>query len=80
MALYDEERRSARNYMRDGHTEREYDGNSKGSSWIGAVVFLLLIGFVFFLVLATPSQDPTGGKTVSSSENAPTTGPTPQPK
>ena len=78
MATYDEERRSAHDYMREARTNHEYD--SSGFRWIGAVVFLLLLCFVFFLFLATPSQDPTGGKTVSPSQTAPTTAPITQPK
>jgi hypothetical protein len=78
MAIHDHERPIARDYMWDARTNRASDGS--GFGWIGAVVFLLLLVFVFFLFLAAPSQDPTGGKTVSPSETALTTAPARQPK
>lgn len=78
MAVPDEEHRSAPDYMREARTNREYDG--AGFRWIGALGLLLLIGFILFLFLAAPSQDPTGGKTISPAETAPTTAPTTQPK
>jgi len=82
MAIYDDERRSARDYMQEARMRSRQDGGS-AAGWIGATVFLLLIGFVFVLFLAAPSQDPTDGITRSPAETAPTRtvpqSPTPSP-
>jgi hypothetical protein len=76
MATFDEERRSVHDYVREARTNHQYD--SSVARWVSAAVFLLILGFIFFLFLAAPSQDPTGGRTVSPSETAPTTTAVPQ--
>ena len=84
MAIHDHDRRTPRDYMHDARSR--YSDANTGTKSIGLLIGLALLGFIAYMLLATPSQDPTGGITRSTptttapAPGAPTTAPTTQPK
>jgi hypothetical protein len=70
--------RTPRDFIRDTRTDEGTGGKS-----IAFFIGLALIGFIIYVILATPSQDPTGGITRSAPPpptSAPQNAPVPPPK
>jgi len=77
MAVHDHHR-TPRDYTHDARTD---DG--AGTKSIAFLIGLALVGFIIYIFLAIPSQDPTGGITRSSpptTTTAPTSPPAPATK
>jgi hypothetical protein len=87
MAVHDNERRTASDYMHGARTR--YDDASTGSRWAGILVGLALIAFIVYLVFSAaygPSntgdavrQTPQNPTTTTAPRSTPT-GPTTQPQ
>jgi hypothetical protein len=76
MSTHDNVPRTARDRMREARTR--YDETDSSTKWVGFTIGLALLAFIAYMLLAMPSQDPTGGKTVSPAETPQTTTTVPQ--
>jgi succinate dehydrogenase hydrophobic anchor subunit len=71
MAVHDNERRTARDYMHNARTR--YDDTSSGSRWIGIVVGLALLAFIVYMLYAAATGPDTTGDAVRQTPQNPTT-------
>jgi len=78
MAIHDHERHAARDYMHDARNNDD-DVAQPVLKWVGVAGFIFLLGFILFIFLAAPSQDPTGGTTRSPTTTTVPQSPTPSP-
>lgn len=58
MAIHDQERRPARDYVRDAR--RRIEETSTGAKWTKILVGLALITFIVYMIFAAMNPSPTG--------------------
>jgi hypothetical protein len=83
MAVHDNDRRTARDYMRDARTR--YDGANSATRWGGALLALVLLAFIIYMFVTASGPNPNstvfdGRTTPSAPTTGPATAPTTQPK
>ena len=71
MALHDQERRTAQDYMHDARTR--YDDTNSGTRWTGILVGLALVAFIVYMLVAATGGPPTTGDAVRQTPPTPQT-------
>jgi len=76
MAIHDEDRRYASDYMQDPRTRHDEAGS--GTSWAGIAVGLALVVFIVYMLFAAAGGPRTTGDAVRQTPTTPQTTTTPR--
>jgi hypothetical protein len=71
MAVHDNDRRTARDYMHNARTR--YDDTSSGTRWFGILAGLAIVAFILYMLFAAANPRDTGEAVRQTPQNPTTT-------